>query len=407
MGRKALLKPKYSRAKRRWILSIPPRLSPTGKRKRFAYKTEAEAVDHADRITDARERFRELATTATPDLVATAIEFSQVALELGFRSLRHFCQEAVYRVEAGRSSPPFGEVLDAFEADRSHRWSDAYTSKRWKPFRTRLLEVEDLPTATLGGDFWRQWFAEWREAEAPAPSTYNQQRGLLRSCFGHPIARAFHPANPLDDVAEMKAVRTAVDVFTADQVRSVLETAWRHDRELVPFFAVAFFAGLRPDSEARRCRFDWFKWDSGELAVKVSKTADVARFVEIAPALRAWLAPWARMRGPICPKNFRRRFRQVVRGFYTTPGATLGDPEKWITLVPWSHDVTRHTYGSMFESAHRSEANCRERLAANMGHTSYRTFWSNYRHALPVEEGAAFWAILPPSEEAQAIGRTG
>jgi len=86
----------------------------------------------------------------------------------------------------------------------------------------------------------------------------------------------------------------------------------------------------------------------------------------------------------------------LIKGKHTTPKALPNEPKTWAALVPWSPDVSRHTYGSMWEAAHRSEDGCRERLAANMGHTSFRTFSQFYRQAKRPSEAEAFWGLRPP-----------
>jgi hypothetical protein len=403
MGRRALLSPSFDRHRKRWILSIPARLSETGKRKRKTFATESEATEEAKRLRGLRDSLGAMAKKAHPELIRTAIEFEEVAQEWGFESLRHFLREKFAELEREGASPPFGDLLDQFEADRRADWSAAFVRGRWRPFRKRISDIEDKHLSLLGPDHWREWFAAWRANSAPAPSTYNQQVSVLSQIFNHPTARKFHPRNPLDEIRRLKDHKTEVATFSAAQVRTVLEAAHQHDPELVPYFAVCFFAGLRPDSEALRVRFSDFHWCDCLLEVRETKTASVKRFVEIEPALVAWLAPWTRRKGAIVPPNFRRRRRWLLAGKHTTPKALDKEPATWRPLVPWSPDVSRHTYGSMWEAAHRSEDGCRETLAANMGHTSFRTFNQFYKQAKRPAEAADFWDLRPPAPEAENV----
>ncbi|MCW1914988.1 site-specific integrase [Luteolibacter sp. GHJ8] len=143
---------------------------------------------------------------------------------------------------------------------------------------------------------------------------------------------------------------------------------------MVPYFAICYFAGLRPDSEARALRFEHIDWKEGHIKVDVTKTNDGPnRYVEIEKPLRAWLRSWMRRKGPIVPDNFAKRRRRLIYGYYTTPGATLADEAKWKQLVPWGHDITRHSYDSYWEAANRGKAGSRERIMSNMGHRDFKT----------------------------------
>ncbi|MDB6077721.1 MAG: hypothetical protein JWO82_1468, partial [Akkermansiaceae bacterium] len=135
----------------------------------------------------------------------------------------------------------------------------------------------------------------------------------------------------------------------------------------------------------------------------VTKTRNHRRYVDLEDALRRWLEPWAKSKGSILPANFQRRRQRLVNGFYTTPGATLANPGSWRPLVEWEPDITRHSYASYWEAAHRTEPACRERLAANMGHTNYKTFETKYRNARTTDQATEFWGIKPPVGEANII----
>lgn len=403
MGRSLQLTPRYDHTIGKWVLNLPPRLSPTGKRKRLFWDRgkEEEAVEHARRLRDGLKHFKAAAKNIRPDLMEDAVKWDDAAKEWGFHGLAHFCAVKFAEMEKASQSPPFGELLDAYEADHSKNWSAQYLGKRWKPFRNRLLDVEELRLSQLDEAYWREWFKTWLDRDKPSPTTYNQQLGGVRSLFELSAAKRVHPINPLDDLPGAKDKGRHVPVSTPAEVRRLLEAAWKHDREMVPYFAVCYFAGLRPDSEARRLRFEHIDWKAGHVLVGVTKTADnPRRFVEIEDALRVWLEPWRGKKGPIEPDNFAKRRRRLIYGFHTTPGAAISEESKWKPLVAWGHDVTRHSYGSYWEAAHRGEAGSRERIVANMGHANFKTFERHYRNARTRDEAEEFWGIAPPSDRA-------
>lgn len=396
MARVMKLIPKWDKTREKWVLNLPPALSDTGKRKRLIFSTEAEALSRAATLKDARRRFGDLARRIDPELLKTSIQYNEVAIEFGFSGLRELCAKAISRVENESRSPHLATLLQAWEADHAGNWSPGYLSKRWRPFKARISDLGGTPISKLGEDFWRKWFAEWRKASAPAASTYNQQLGILKAIFSHSLAKASMPENPLDAIPLRKDDnKEEVPVHSVEEVRRLMEAAWEFDRELVPYFAVCYFAGLRPDSEAHRCRFEDLDREAKHQLVRVSKTGRGRRFVDASDALLAWLAPWAGMKGSILPANFKIRRRRLIYGFYTTSDAELNNEKAWEPLVPWEHDITRHSYGSYFEGAHRNEPGCRERLAANMGHRDYKTFDSYYKNARPAAEALLYWQIFP------------
>jgi len=405
MARQPKFKPKYSKRRKKWTLSIPPTHSPTGKRMVLSFDDEKAAKTRADAITDKRSPLPKIAVNIDPQLIADAVQCDDAVRSLGFRGLKDFVEQQIARIERTETSPRLGELLDIFESDHSGNWSLDYLRARWKPFRNKLIDLEETRIAHLVEDVWRDWFAAWRNSSNPAPATYNQQLGMTRSIFELRLAKISHPINPLNDIPALKDIRGDVPVFTPQEARKVLYAAWEHDPDLVPYFAIALFAGLRPDSELIRLKFEDIRWKENHIIVEVTKTRVRRRFVDIEEPLRAWLEMWRlkKAKGSVIPEGFRKRWERIVRGYYTTPKASLASPGKWEPLVEWIPDITRHSYASYWEAAHRNEQACRERLAANMGHTSYKTFDSKYRNAQTPSAAEEFWGILPPASTSNIV----
>ena len=72
MGRVATLEPAKDSTKNLWDVSLPPRLSPTGKRKREYFATKAEAQIRAQRAKEAEVSNASLARKAGVGLIETA-----------------------------------------------------------------------------------------------------------------------------------------------------------------------------------------------------------------------------------------------------------------------------------------------------------------------------------------------
>jgi len=71
------------------------------------------------------------------------------------------------------------------------------------------------------------------------------------------------PANPIRAIKHRKAPKHAKPVYKTDEVRRRLDCAWTHGRELVPYFAIAIFARVRPESAIERLQWDDVNFEEG------------------------------------------------------------------------------------------------------------------------------------------------
>jgi len=189
-----------------------------------------------------------------------------------------------------------------------------------------------------------------------------------RTLFSFAEARGFVRASPAKLVPVPRVDRPAPGIHSPDQVAQILATARDMDRDVMRMLAIQYFAGLRP-AEARRIgegaiREGYVVVDSTE-----SKTRQ-RRLVTIRPALSAWLAEG----GELPVLNLARRYYRVR----TAAG------------VPWSHDVTRHSFVSYHLAAFDSAA----KTSAEAGH-SEAVLFRHYRALVTSEDAGAFWAIRP------------
>lgn len=407
MARTAKLEPHFDHTSQRWVLNVPASLSETGHRHRvyFPRGEEQAAITHADNLKKAKTALKGKAKHAKPELIEAAVKWEAVVTELGYRNLDHFCADRVADLEKTSKSPTFENLIDTFVLDHSKNWSDDYKRKRWKPFRKRLSEIEELRISSMDEAFWREWFATWSKTDKPGKDTYNQQLGMVRSLFELRAAKLVWALNPLDDLPAKKGRgKQSVPVSAPEDVHKLLLLAWEHDRDMVPYFATCYFAGPRPDSEAKTLRFEHYNWTEGHLKIGITKTNHAPqRYVPIEDALREWMRPWLKKKGSIIPSNFTKRRRRLIYGYYTTPGASMGDESAWKQFVPWGHDISRHSYGSYWEAEHRGEPGCREMIVAQMGHENFKTFNSYYLNARTKKEAEAFWASRPPKEQSNVI----
>ena len=138
---------------------------------------------------------------------------------------------------------------------------------------------------------------------------------------------------------------------------------------MLAYFAIAAFAGVRPD-EIRRLA--WSDIDFAEnhirIAAEHSKTR-TRRFVELEANLVEWLLPFRRQTGLVAPETaFPRRFRAV-----------------------------RKEAGLAFEDLNK--------LRKNVAHRSPNMLFQHYHKAVKPADAARYWQIKPPAESSKGLCR--
>lgn len=101
------------------------------------------------------------------------------------------------------------------------------------------------------------------------------------------------------------------------------------------------------------------------------------RYVDISDNLVEWLAPYAKVRGPV---YFGRYEYDKVRK---------------LAEVDWASDIMRHSYGSYHLAQHEVAG----RTALQMGHTRTHVLSTHYRDLVRREDAQAYWDITPQRDE--------
>jgi len=381
MPRNSTLEPSKDRSKNLWYVCIPADISPTGKWKREYFSTKDKAEKRSSTLKKIRKEKDTYAAMATARLIRDAVECEQLAQIYGFSSMREAFITWSQVYEDQKTDLTFKELIAAYEADHKENWSKAYLSARWKPFVKKVIALEHEVISVMTSEYWREWASKWRETFDPAPTTYNQTLGLLRGLFRHEKAKKVFPSNPIDPLPALKNVRSEVCVSMPDDVNRLLNWVWNNDRELIPYFVLGYFAGLRPQSEIQPFSFDQIDFEDRVLKVITTKTIrNPRRQVPLEDNAFLWLRSFKNCKGPVCPSNLAKRIARAKKE----------------SGIQWGHDIMRHSYGSYWEAAHRNDSGCREQLSYNMGHTSFKTYEQNYRNDRSRADAISYWGILPP-----------
>jgi integrase len=165
--------------------------------------------------------------------------------------------------------------------------------------------------------------------------------------------------------------------LSAEQAEKLMHHVEQVDGgSLVPFFALALFAGIRPclrHGEILKLKPEHVRLDTGVILIEpeVSKVR-MKRNVTIHPNLSAWLTAYPLEKFPIIPTNLQHKRAAVAKDF------------------DLSHDIMRHTFISMHVAKFRSMGE-----AALQAGNSESIIRKHYLDLKTAAEAEKFYGIMP------------
>ncbi len=189
-----------------------------------------------------------------------------------------------------------------------------------------------------------------------------------------------------------KDERNEVEIYSVEEIRLLLLTAFDHDLDLIPALVTGAFEGLRPAEfhaeGARRRPLTWesFIWNDQNLHITGQKIRSKAnRDIPLHPVTLAWLMPFAELTGPIW------KHKQA----YTKKMIALRQK----TGVKSVYDGLRHSYAS-YRIRHL-RGNLPE-LAQEMGN-SPKEIIDSYKRNVTDALADEWFGIMPPSGYTEKI----
>jgi integrase len=222
---------------------------------------------------------------------------------------------------------------------------------------------------------------DWLRSLDVSATTRNNFRRVLMVAFNYAKGRGYAAANPAAETAKARQIEGTIGILTVKQTAALLEAA---SSDLVPFIAIAAFAGLR---RAELERLDWSDVDLDEAQITVSpEKAKSARrrYVKIRENLEAWLRPFAKDTGPICPSDYRELFDAARKA------AGIDD---------WPQNALRHGFAS-YGLAHFKDGAA---LALEMGHSNAYIVFRHYRHLVKAKDAAKYWKLKPSTKPSNVV----
>jgi integrase len=377
-----------------------------GKRKRLFFETKSAANKELRKIKIKLEREGAAGLAVSDSLRAEASDCDKRLNAAGVS----LAQVTDLYLECSPELAPFGktirEATDFYlkylrEAERSISVSalaDEFLGyqewlNRSKRHRGDLKERLGRFSETFGdrpaGTITTSEIERWLHKLKLSAQSVNNFRARLAALFAYGEKRGYVEKNPVSAIDKIKLVDQPPEIFTPEQLQALLEKA---PANLLPCIALGAFAGHRT---AELLRLEWQDVDLKRGFVNVgaskSKTAKL-RLIPISPNLAEWLGPYARRStGGIYP--FSARWYQF----------NIEQTRKAAGLSKWPNNGLRHSFASYHLASHQNAP----QLALEMGHTTPRMIFDNYREVVTPEAAGRYWSITPKLPETNVAPMAG
>ena len=361
-------------------------------RQKFKTKATADSEVHALSLQVADGGLRTIATKLTEEQV----EDSQAAFRLLDEGDTLLGAVQFYKDNYKRTSGlALDEAIFKFIESKEKAKKSERTTRQLKSTCKRFAEsVSNKPVdEVLRGDidaYLKQYSAQ----------SFNNIRTELFSFFKWCIKENLCAENPVEGIDRVKVFRDP-EFLKPKEVEALLLSGMENSKgDLLAFLSIAFFAGLRPDSELKKLTWEGVNFEDNEIQVPAGKTG-VKRTVKMKPNLVQLLAECDRSK-PIYPANFRRKFSVVKRGAGFKGGITNTPEEAKLeadkTLRKWPQDISRHSFITYYVR------DCGDIYkTATAAGNSPKVIKEHYEGAATSTQAKAFWAITPKSLKASKV----
>ena len=367
-------------------------LKPSGGYRWYLSREDAEraVVEHEN----LQRRFGELASTVTIQELVDA-RLAKDWLQGTGISVVEAAKQVRTALDKALESRTVEEGLGAYHATLWERFQERRNDdprcqpRHWRSVKHTLARLKGLANRSLRevtGEHLRPLFKKLSK------SSFRAHQRNLHAAFEYCIDEGWMDINPAQSLKRMKtdgvSRQRTVQTFTVAEVRNFMTAVASTDMRAVPYFAVCFFAGVRPEAAMK------LRWTdvgrNGHLYVphSVNKSGH-AYTVAILPTLNRWLEWWETQgntrHGDLLPVS-ESTLKRVRKRAMSEAG-----------IAEWVQDGPRKT----FATAYRGTFKCKVLTSAALGHKGTTVLDEHYDSRLMTEQEAKdYWSILPLETQA-------
>jgi integrase len=352
-----------------------------GKRKRYFFKTKQAAQLELARMEIKLAREGQAALDFEDPARVDALQARQLLAPYG-KSLFDAAEFLVKHLAVNQKSITISALTQQYLANqkrlkRSHRHLLDMRSRLGR-FGETFGErpIKTITTAEIEG-----WLDSLDHLGPVSLNCVIVRVGIL---FNYAIKRGYLEKNPAEAIDRFKEIDKPVEIFTVEQMTTLLNAA---SAQLLPMLAIGAFAGLR-SAELFRLRWNEVDMRRGYVHVLATKAKSARRrLIKIQPNLSSWLRPYATAEGLVWPKSQARFYADGV-ALCTATG------------IEWVDNGMRHSFASYRLAAPGAQIN---EIALEMGHTTTKLLFDAYREVATPEEATRYWAIAPKESRPNVV----
>ena len=382
-----------------WRLNVPAKFTLTGKRERYFYPTQKQALEAAKLLKLSAAEFGHQAQAIKPSLAEDATA-AAVLLEPWGVSLLEAVRSYTANRERESASKPLAEATGVWLATCEHLRKSTLTGYK---------QTIDKLEAALGPQVLATITTDQLQAvivKGTTPSVAALRYRCTRAFWRWACGKGWCESEPLDRV-ELPKVRNENEIgfLTPEQAATLLSIAEKHYPQAVASYALQFFAGIRVE-ELSKLEAGNVTDNGIELGKAITKKGR-RRHITPSPTLSAWLAKY-----PFAPcPNWKRidRMCRYLAGWAVAPPPELTTPEllkKQAKKQPrpdWPANGLRHSHATYAVAGGAAL----ETLLFEFGHTgNANVLRAHYIGKASKKQALEFFSIMPEGVAAPATIQT-
>lgn len=383
-----------------WRLSVPAKLSITGKRQNLFYRTQALALAAAADLKKKREEFGTQALAISPVLADQAVAADKLLKPWGITIL-DAAQRIAEMEAATAASASMESAFAAFQLAKDGK-SDKQKAaiKHMGKHLCEDFAGRQISTIT------REEVAKHLEARTSGPHAFNGKLRLYVTFWRWAAKppREWCKADALSHIDRKETVPSKIGVLTSKEAAKLMATAEKYFPDTVIPFAVALFTGMR-QAEVERLKPEDFTKDGINVPAENDRKNNRRRFIDTPAPLEAWLKKYP-IKGNVVPPNWSRKYDAVRRlagwSVWSDLVPTLDidpklEPEAPEDAPAWPNNALRHTAATVALQTGKTLQD----LIFEHGHTEGEDMLKrHYIGVMSKAEALKIWSIRPDGTKA-------